>query len=61
MKSYVPSPAIPGDIYKSSGDWRTHPPVFEKVSTCDQQGLFARKGPRRKRTNTTRQAEATDI
>jgi hypothetical protein len=31
MKWYVLKPAIPGDIYSSSGDWRAHPPIIEKL------------------------------
>jgi hypothetical protein len=31
MKWFLLRPPIAGDIYKSSADWRAHPPVFEKL------------------------------
>ena len=31
MNWYVLRPVIPGDISDSSGDWRAHPPVLEKL------------------------------
>jgi hypothetical protein len=31
MKWHVLKPAVSGDIYNSSGDWRAHPPIIEKL------------------------------